>query len=234
MTDTAPAQGDLDASETVEDAATEDAATEDAAGRFQSPRGKFEIFRAPDLRQPPTPQVMADVDLAGAADGFDYSGLLDNGEDEPEVRDAIGDMVRAIAPGSVTTPLFGQGGKDGMSLVHVWFGPNFPLFRHSHPRYGDCLYYVVAGEVVLGSQRLGPGDGFFVPNEMPYKYKAGPEGVEVLEFRAGGGIKGAPGMKLDERSVAGIRKLAELATAQHDNWAQAAPAPGGALFDPQG
>ncbi len=225
MTDTAAAPPDVDA-------AAEDAATAADAGRFQSARGKFEIFRAPDLRPPPTAEVMADVDMAGAADGFDYTGLLDD-NDEEDVRGAIGDMVRAIAPGTVTTPLFGQGGRDGMSLVHVWFGPDFPLFRHSHPRYGDCLYYVVAGEVVLGSQRLGPGDGFFVPNEMPYKYKAGPEGVEVLEFRAGGGVKGAPGMKLDERTVDGIRTLAELATAQHDNWAEAEPAPGGALFDPQ-
>lgn len=224
MTDTAPARDDAETSEDAEVAA--------AAGRFESARGKFEIFRAPDLRTPPTAEVMAEVDMSGAADGFDYSGLVDGGEDEGEVREAIGEMVRAIAPGTVTTPLFGQGGKDGMSLVHVWFGPDFPLFRHSHPRYGDCLYYVVAGEVVLGSQRLGPGDGFFVPNEMPYKYKAGPEGVEVLEFRAGGGIKGAPGMKLDERSVEGIRKLAEMATAQHDAWADAPPAPGGALFDP--
>lgn len=226
MTDTAAARPDVD------EAVAQDAATEADAGRHQSPRGKFEIFRAPDLRKPPTAQVMVDVDLSGAADGFDYSGLLED-NDEDEVRDAISDMVRAIAPGTVTTPLFGQGGKDGMSLVHVWFGPDFPLFRHSHPRYGDCLYYVIAGEVVLGSQRLGPGDGFFVPNEMPYKYKAGPEGVEVLEFRAGGGVKGGPGMKLDERTVDGIRKLAELATAQHDVWADAEAAPGGALFDPQ-
>ena len=58
-----------------------------------------------------------------------------------------------------------------MNLVHVWFGPNLPLFRHSHPRYGDCLYYVVAGEIILGRRHLGPGSGFFVPNGMPYKYK---------------------------------------------------------------
>lgn len=231
MTDTAAVPSERGAS-SPDDAEAEDAATDEAASRYQSPRGKFEIFRAPDLPKPPTPQVMEGVDMAGAADGFDYRGLLDD-NDEGEVRDAIGEMVRAIAPGTVTTPLFGQGGKDGMSLVHVWFGPDFPLFRHSHPRFGDCLYYVIAGEVVLGSQRLGPGDGFFVPNEMPYKYKAGPDGVEVLEFRAGGGVKGGSGMKLDERSVAGIRKLAELATAQHETWASAAPAPGGALFDPQ-
>lgn len=209
MTDTAAAPTD--------EQPAVDARTAADAGRHRSERGGFEIFRAPEMGPVPTPERMERADLSGAADGFDYSGLLQD-EDEADVRDAIGDMVRAIAPGSRTTPLFGQGGPEGMSLVHVWFGPNFPLFRHSHPRFGDCLYYVLAGEVVMGSQRLGPGDGFFVPNGMPYKYKAGPEGVEVLEFRAGGGTKGAPGMKLDERSVESIRRLAELARAEHDNW----------------
>ena len=103
-----------------------------------------------------------------------------------------------------------------MSLVHVWVGPNFPLFRHSHPKYGDCLYYVVAGEVILGRRRLGPGSGFFVPNGMPYKYTAGPAGVEVLEFRAGGGEPSAPGMKLDEHSLDSIQNIIDGANEHVD------------------
>jgi hypothetical protein len=30
---------------------------------------------------------------------------------------------------------------------------------------------------------LEAGDGFYIPNEYAYGYRAGPEGVEVLEFR---------------------------------------------------
>jgi len=48
----------------------------------------------------------------------------------------------------------------------------------------DCLYYVVAGEARLGNQVVAAGDGFFVPADAPYAYSAGPDGVEVLEFRA--------------------------------------------------
>ena len=138
--------------------------------------------------------------------------------DEQDVRDAIADMARAIAPGSAVTPLFSQQSPEGMSLVHAWFGPNFPLFRHSHPKYGDCLYYIVAGEIVMGSRTLKAGDGFFVPNGAPYRYKAGPDGVEVLEFRAGGGVPDAPGMKLHEKSVDGIRRIADAATAEQPGW----------------
>ena len=184
---------------------------------YVSHRGKFEIFEAPKMKRPPTPADVANVDMSSAADGFDYRGLLDDNSEE-DVRSTIGEMARAIAPGAVTTPLFWQGGPDGMSLVHAWFGPHFPLFRHSHPRFGDCLYYVVAGQAILGSRVLKAGDGFFVPNGHPYKYKAGPEGVEVLEFRAGGGEPDAPGMKLDESSLDSIRSIISSAKEHQAEW----------------
>ena len=69
----------------------------------------------------------------------------------------------------------------GFSLSHVWFKRDYPLPLHSHDC--DCLYYVVAGTLKLGTEELGPRDGFFVPANAPYSYRAGPEGVELLEFR---------------------------------------------------
>jgi hypothetical protein len=187
------------------------------AERYHSHRGPFAIFQTPDIVQPPTPEAMEKADMSRRADHYDYSGLLADNE-EQEVRDTIGEMVRAIAPGAMTTPMFSQPEPDGMSLVHVWFGPNFPLFRHSHPKHGDCLYYVVAGELIMGSKVLKAGDGFFLPNGMPYKYRAGPHGVEVLEFRAGGGDPNAPGMKLDESSLDSIRRLTEMAKEHQAEW----------------
>jgi hypothetical protein len=187
------------------------------AQRYHSHRGKFAIFEAPAIQPPPSSDAMETADMSGAADAFDYSGLLEH-YDEQEVRETIGEMARAIAPGAVTTPLFWQGGEDGMSLVHAWFGPHFPLFRHSHPKFGDCLYYVLAGQVILGSRVLKAGDGFFVPNGMPYKYRAGPEGVEVLEFRAGGGQPDAPAMKLDEASLESIRRIVGAAKENQPAW----------------
>jgi len=71
----------------------------------------------------------------------------------------------------------------GFSLLHAWFKANFPLPRHTHN--ADCMYYVISGSAVMGSQVLRAGDSFFVPAGAPYQYSAGPEGVEVLEVRHG-------------------------------------------------
>lgn len=69
----------------------------------------------------------------------------------------------------------------GFCLTHVWFKKDYPLPLHSHD--ADCLYYIIAGSLKLGTERLGPRDGFFVPADVPYGYTPGPDGVELLEFR---------------------------------------------------
>jgi mannose-6-phosphate isomerase-like protein (cupin superfamily) len=69
----------------------------------------------------------------------------------------------------------------GFSLAHAWLKKDYPLALHSHD--SDCLYYVVAGTLRLGSEELGARDSFFVPAGTPYTYRPGPDGVEVLEFR---------------------------------------------------
>lgn len=69
----------------------------------------------------------------------------------------------------------------GFFLAHVWFKGGFPLPRHSHDV--DCMYYVIAGRLQLGTHDLGPKDSFFVPAGVPYTYTPGPDGVEVLEIR---------------------------------------------------
>ena len=71
--------------------------------------------------------------------------------------------------------------RPGMSLTRVWFKSGYPLPLHTHN--SDCVYFIVAGSVQMGTESLGPGDGFFVGKEVPYTYTPGPEGVEVLEFR---------------------------------------------------
>jgi quercetin dioxygenase-like cupin family protein len=87
-----------------------------------------------------------------------------------------------IVSGQTVKVLYRQSEEEGgFSLVYAWFKPHFPLPRHSHS--ADCLYYVIAGSAVMGNQTLKAGDGFFVPSGAPYQYSAGPEGVEVLEFR---------------------------------------------------
>ena len=183
---------------------------------YVSERGPFKINENPTLT---TPIPSSKIKDEHAAKAFDYSALAEKYGEEA-TREKVVEMVKAFTDGNSSTLLFAQGGKNGMSLAHVWFGANFPLFRHSHPAYGDCLYYVVAGEISLGKRKLGPGSTFFLPNGMPYKYAAGPAGVELLEFRAGGGVKGAPTMTLDELSLEAIDQLIDTYRDNHDKWVQ--------------
>ena len=114
-------------------------------GRFRSARGRFKIFKAPKIKR--RRQIPEDFDTSAIIDGFDYSPLLvDN--DEADVRTKLDGMIRAINPGVSETLLFSQKGPQGMSLVHVWFGANMPLFRHSHPPLRRLL--------VLHHHRRGP------------------------------------------------------------------------------
>ncbi len=91
---------------------------------------------------------------------------------EANVTEGVGERARV---------LFREPGDEGMSLVHVWFKSGYVLPFHSHSV--DCLYYVIGGELRLGSHTLKKGDGFFIPAGQGYGYEAGPAGVEVLEFR---------------------------------------------------
>jgi quercetin dioxygenase-like cupin family protein len=182
--------------------------------RYVSERGGFKLNANPAIGEV-VPRAKIRPERSAA--GFAHEPLARKYGPEAAAK-KIGEMVKAFIPGTITTTLLAQGGHHGMSLVHVWFGANFPLFRHSHPRYGDCLYYVIAGEILLGKQRLGAGSTFFVPNGQPYKYTAGPAGVELLEFRAGGGDPQAPGMQLDESSFEAIDKIIKESYDNDEAW----------------
>jgi hypothetical protein len=103
----------------------------------------------------------------------------------------------------------------GFSLLHAWFKHGYPLPLHSHD--ADCLYYIVAGSIRLGTETLGPRDGFFVPANVPYTYMPGPEGVEVLEFRHATSfnfVNHANGLPFWQKAL-------ETVTAKQDEWATA-------------
>jgi hypothetical protein len=128
-------------------------------------------------------------------------------------------MAWAGAGGQLVKVLFQQDadedGEEGMSLVWSWFGPGFTLPRHSHS--ADCLYYVVAGEARLGNRVVPAGSGFFVPDGAPYAYTAGPEGIQILEFR---GVSHFD-MKITE-SLPRWDKIVEGAQANQERWAEEA------------
>jgi quercetin dioxygenase-like cupin family protein len=93
----------------------------------------------------------------------------------------LGETGYSEGMGETNRVLFREPGETGMSLVYVWFKSGYVLPFHSHSV--DCLYYVLGGELHLGSHVLSRGDGFFIPAGHGYGYCAGPDGVEVLEFR---------------------------------------------------
>ena len=154
-----------------------------------SPR--FEIFRRAD------------------APSLEESGILVASTSAEPDADGIGEAVQAgIDRGYTTKVLYAT---PQFSLVYLWYKSGFPLPRHSHD--ADCLYAVVGGSLRIGTEELGPGDGFFVGAEVPYAYTAGDQGVEVLEFRSVG--------TFDIKLLAGDafwRKAAERARSKQEAW----------------
>ena len=110
---------------------------------------------------------------------LDETAHMEVADITPDLEAGIGAALEAgFAEGNVVKTLFSQ---PGFSLTHAWFKSGFPLPLHTHS--SDCLYYIVAGSLQLGTDTLGPGDGFFLDAGKAYRYTPGPDGVEVLEFR---------------------------------------------------
>ncbi len=183
--------------------------------RYLSERGPFSIQTNHQMK--PTIPIGTFDGKKHVAENWDISRLLDDCDNKEKICEMLGEMLELAASGSSEHRLQMQEGENGMRLAHVWFGPNFHLFRHSHP-LGDCTYYVAAGELTMGKRRLKAGSTIFVPNEMPYKFVAGPDGVEVVEFRSGGSIPGKPKMKIEETSLASIQKIIDDYKANQHLW----------------
>jgi len=125
------------------------------------PKSAFAIYRGAEA------PAFSEIDV------MDYAGMT------PKLEQTFADLGEAgIDEGQTVKLLFSA---PGFSLTYAWFRSGFPLPRHTHD--ADCLYYIIAGSLTLGSETLGRGDGFFVPADAAYTYVPGPEGVEVLEFR---------------------------------------------------
>lgn len=121
----------------------------------------FQIFRAKDA-----PELME-------------SGCMAIAPITPQQREGVMKAVGAgYTEGDVVSVLVQM---PGFSLTHAWLKKNYPLALHSHD--SDCMYYVIAGTTRVGTEELGPRDSFFVPANVPYTHKPGPDGVEILEIR---------------------------------------------------
>ncbi|MDB5725243.1 MAG: hypothetical protein JWQ16_1997 [Novosphingobium sp.] len=116
-----------------------------------------------------------------ARDALDYreAGCMESQPVSAEEQAFGTQLVEAgVLDGSTVKLLFS---RPGLSLSYAWFKSGFPLPRHSHN--AECAYFIIAGSLRIGTEELGPGDGFFVGKGVPYTYTPGPDGVEVLEIR---------------------------------------------------
>ncbi len=102
--------------------------------------------------------------------------------------------------------------RPGMSLARLRLKSGYPLPLHSHDC--DCLYYVTAGSVEIGTETLVAGDGFFVGKDVPYGYCAGPYGAVVIEFRSTDRFN----MRILLKTASAWDKVAGEVGAAHERW----------------
>lgn len=140
----------------------------------------------------------------------------------PETAQAFGASVTGgLSSGALVDVLVRQADAEGgFSLVRLWFKPHYPLVRHTHD--ADCLYYVLSGAAVMGNRTLRTGDAFFVPADAPYRYTAGPDGVEVLEIRHG---VSQFNMVVPDEPPGRWRAMEEAAAANGAGWSAMATSP---------
>ncbi len=151
----------------------------------------------------------------------------------PEVLAGLTKLYEAgVSDGYSSKVLFESGGTNGFSLIYVWFKANFPLTPHFHD--ADCLYFVIGGQLTLGkgvaSEIVRAGDGFFVPARHMYGYTAGPEGVEVLEFRSVSKFN----IEYKSQPPSAWTALAAIIAANRDEWKTEAPPESRALRQSSG
>ncbi|MFV0259156.1 MAG: cytochrome P450 [Acidimicrobiales bacterium] len=160
------------------------------------PSPKFEIFRAataPTLEQ---------------TDVLRYEGLT------PDIRAGLGQLADAgIEAGSFAKILINV---PGFSLAYAWHKSGYPLPLHSHD--SDCCYVVIAGEMQVGKEVLGKGDGMLVPADTAYTFTTGPDGVEFLEYRHASSWN----IVFKYRNADSWTKAATEARNRHDGWASEA------------
>ena len=78
---------------------------------------------------------------------------------------------RMREPGSATSP----------QLVELSYEPDAEIRLHSHDE--DEIIYVADGAMRINNRTLGPGACLTIPGGVIYGFRAGPEGLRILNFR---------------------------------------------------
>ena len=98
----------------------------------------------------------------------------------------IGDMARdsgVLTQGELDSSIrySERGTETEPPLMEVKYVPGAVVAPHSHD--SAEILYVVEGEMHWGDQVLGPGASIFIGEQAVYSYKAGPQGLTIVNFR---------------------------------------------------
>jgi quercetin dioxygenase-like cupin family protein len=74
------------------------------------------------------------------------------------------------------------GDASSPQLVELRYEPGAEIQTHCHDE--DEIIYVLSGAMRIGARTVGPGACLTVPGGVFYGFQAGPEGLEILNFRA--------------------------------------------------
>jgi hypothetical protein len=73
------------------------------------------------------------------------------------------------------------GANDRPQLMELRYEPNAEVQVHAHDE--DEIIFIVGGEMHLGTRVLGPGTSVAISGKTFYGFKAGPKGLQFLNFR---------------------------------------------------
>lgn len=74
-----------------------------------------------------------------------------------------------------------QGSVDRPQLIEVCYAPNAEVQLHAHE--ADEIIFVRSGLMYAGNRALHPGDSIYIAGHTFYKFRAGPDGLQMLNFR---------------------------------------------------
>ena len=74
-----------------------------------------------------------------------------------------------------------QGDDAHPQLVELRYVPNSEISLHYHDE--DEIIYVLEGAMVVNNRTVGPGACLYIAGNTVYGFRAGPEGLHILNFR---------------------------------------------------
>ncbi len=73
------------------------------------------------------------------------------------------------------------GGGEALQLLEIDYRPGADIVLHAHVE--DEIIFVLAGTLHIGFQVVEAGSSVFVAGDTLYGFRAGPDGLRILNFR---------------------------------------------------